>query len=384
MGSRHVRASFTGYYGMRNFGDDLFGFVCSSAARSFWHCDARLVGPTIPGVRARYTMPRWYSPRLYGSATPVGQASRVFSLASAIASSNLLVLGGGSLVHSRTSALHKCMMAAHRAGRVELAAVGISIGPFDDSAAARAASEFLRHFRYIAVRDRRSYEVALTLGVGDRVHNGRDLVGLLPILRTDITQRSRARGPHERSLGVALCNYIARRDYDAPSMRDLLADLTRAIAALSRQHQLRVALFSRSDHPLHGDFAITKEFQARLRDEGVAAGVHRYGDQGPLEVAREISQCDALISARLHGAITAYILGVPFAMIDYHPKCRDFAEDVGIPDVQRIHAANQGSEAIRAALLSLVERTDGPRVAPEAYARQAADIFLCSPWSTRS
>lgn len=29
------RVAFTGYYGMRNFGDDLFGVICTRAAERY-------------------------------------------------------------------------------------------------------------------------------------------------------------------------------------------------------------------------------------------------------------------------------------------------------------------------------------------------------------
>ena len=45
--SRSLRVGFTGYYGMRNFGDDLFGVLCAAAARCYWNAEPLLVGPTM-------------------------------------------------------------------------------------------------------------------------------------------------------------------------------------------------------------------------------------------------------------------------------------------------------------------------------------------------
>ena len=55
--TQHPRVGFTGYYGMRNFGDDLFGVLCSTAARQYWNAEPLLVGPALDGARAR-AMPR--------------------------------------------------------------------------------------------------------------------------------------------------------------------------------------------------------------------------------------------------------------------------------------------------------------------------------------
>ena len=41
------------------------------------------------------------------------------------------------------------------------------------------------------------------------------------------------------------------------------------------------------------------------------------------------SRSDLVISMRLHGAVLAYLLGVPFALNEYHQKCTDFCDDIG-------------------------------------------------------
>ena len=44
---------FTGYYGMRNFGDDLFGVLCAMAAQSYWRAQPSVVGPPLQDAPAR-------------------------------------------------------------------------------------------------------------------------------------------------------------------------------------------------------------------------------------------------------------------------------------------------------------------------------------------
>jgi polysaccharide pyruvyl transferase WcaK-like protein len=148
---------------------------------------------------------------------------------------------------------------------------------------------------------------------------------------------------------------------------------------------LQVDVFSLNGHPVHGDEALAADLQLRMRDRGVVATLRPYRGQDPLATVREIGRCDAFISARLHGAIVAYLCGVPFAIVDYHPKCRDFADDIGLPPELRITSKQHGVEAFAAAVTTMLNDADAsPRVSPHLYAQQAQKIFQYAPWSTSS
>jgi polysaccharide pyruvyl transferase WcaK-like protein len=148
---------------------------------------------------------------------------------------------------------------------------------------------------------------------------------------------------------------------------------------------LQVDVFSLNGHPTHGDEALAEDLQSRLRERGIAVMLRAYRGRDPLATVREVGRCDAFISARLHGAIVAYMCGVPFALVEYHPKCRDFADDVGLPRVLRITSERHGVETLTAAVAAMLN--DGgtpPRVSPDIYAREAEKIFQYAPWSIRS
>jgi polysaccharide pyruvyl transferase WcaK-like protein len=380
MMERDLRVSFTGYYGMRNFGDDLFGAICTAAAPRFWGARPRVVGPAIDGVSSHYTMPAWYPPATYGATNVVGQASRFYSFLRAVRDTDVLVMGGGSVITGHGSFRRPLMLSAQRRGRLQLAAVGVSIGPFGDKAAQDSAAAFMRHFSYIAVRDRRSYELAGKMGVADRVHHGRDLAGLLPLLLPD-SKRQPLPGPGEPlRIGIAPCRYSARANYPTPEPAALQASLIESLMRLNNRYRVQPEIFSLNDHPEHGDVKLSEALQQGLSAHGISAQLTRYRRSDPIATARAIATCDAFVSTRLHGAIVAYMLGVPFLIVDYHPKCVDFADDIGLPWSRRITAQHCSAAAFAQGFDAMLGEHDTPALAHELYAQQAQEIFLRAPW----
>lgn len=372
---RPLRAGFTGYYGMSNFGDDLFGALCATAAREFWGAEPCLVGPVIPGVDSRTTMPRWYPASLYGATGAVGKAGRLYSFLRGVGGNDVLAMGGGSVINARESFRKPLMLRAQRRG-LKLAAVGVSIGPFPDAASEDAAAAFVECFDYISVRDRRSYEWAVRMGLDEKVHAGRDLAGLLPPPDARDGDRSDA-----IVVGIAPCQY-STKDYPAPAIEAWQTALVEALAQIAASRPISADIFSLNEHAAHGDRALADALQQRLAERGIEARRVSYEGRGPDDIVRAIARCDAMVSARLHGAIVAYMQEIPFAIVDYHPKCRDFAQDVGLPAERLIAADRHGVEAFAEAFASMLESKRQPGVSRAVYAEQARGIFQCAPWSS--
>lgn len=375
-----LKVGFTGYYGMRNFGDDLFGVLCTAAARRYWNAEPLLVGPRLHGADARATWPARLPMHWYGSTGHVGRVSRLLGFARGLRESDVLVMGGGSVMTGRESFRKPMMLSARRRGRVELAAVGVSVGPFADSSAERSVAQFVRQFSYLSVRDRRSFELAQGMGLDPILHEGRDLAGLLRVLYPPSEMPTAATSRTLR-IGLAPCRYSVRPDHAAPTPDQWQDTAVEALAQLSARLPIHVVLFSLNSHPHHGDDALANSLQQSLREAGVKVEMRRYrGD--PLATAQAIRGCNAFVSARLHGAIVAYLTDVPFAIVDYHPKCRDFADDIALPRDARITEGSHDVAAFRAMLEELLN-ADALRagLSPDVYAQQAPDIFQCAPWS---
>jgi polysaccharide pyruvyl transferase WcaK-like protein len=262
-----------------------------------------------------------------------------------------------------------------------LAAVGVSIGPFEDDAAEASVANFIECFSYISVRDRRSFELAKKMGLGKTLHHGRDLAGLLSLLVPLATEPDAVPDQPLR-IGVALCNYSDSTHYAAPDKPSMQSAMVESLLKLSRARRLQIDLFCLNEHNQRGDHALAQDFRQQLLRQNLDARVLRYRGRGPAAMAHEIGRCDAFISARLHGAIVAYLQGVPFTIIDYHPKCNDFADDIGLGERQRITAHRQDVRAFDGAVEAMLGDDHAPMLSRDLYALQAQDIFKSAPWSS--
>jgi len=87
---------------------------------------------------------------------------------------------------------------------------------------------------------------------------------------------------------------------------------------------------------------------------------------------------------RLHSCVLAYMASLPVLMLDYHPKCRGFAREVGFPpgavvDLDQLRDTGVLTERIEA----LVESGGRFRAAvpPDVMAARAAENFrLLHAW----
>jgi polysaccharide pyruvyl transferase WcaK-like protein len=372
------RVAFTGYYGMRNFGDDLFGVICTQAAQRYWGAQPLLVGPPLQGMAGRSTVPAFYPPDWYGALGALGKSSRLLSFASAALTSDVLVMGGGSVITARESFRKPMMQAARRHRGLQLAAVGVSIGPFREPAQEEAAASFLDRFHYLSVRDQRSFEWTRRMGLSAQTHAGCDLAALLSSLQAIPTRAPHRPGDPLR-IGVAPCNYNPGGAYPAPAPAAWQQAFVDVVARWSRQREVVVDVFSLNEHGQHGDAALAEGLAAQLRQQAVPANVLHYDQPDPLAMVAAIARCDAMVSARLHGAIVAWLCGVPFAIVDYHRKCRDFADDIGLPSHRRI-TTEQG-ESFSEVIIALLKERELGALSPSVYTRKAQDIFLCAPWA---
>jgi len=369
------RVVVVGYYGHGNIGDESilrsllagvhrlrpelgFYVLCGGSANLPSHHPAASRAPASPGKPGPSMT---YVPRLAPA-----------RLLSAMRRSRMLVLGGGGLIQDVTS-LRSLMYylgliwTAKRLG-LPVAICGGGIGPVDTALGRWLAGRILPQIDVLALRDRRSIEVAESLGVpaerlvltADPAFSlGADLAGGLPAgegLEREVVEALVASGvPKElvgapgagaagRLLGVAL---------RPPMLREDEAAVVQALrGAVAGQGVFPVLV------PFHPeqDTALLERIAAAGVDAAVLRGVRE-----PETLFGVIRRLRAMVSMRLHGVIFAVAAGVPSVALPYNPKVDALAEDV--PQIRyvqypRIDAAELGA-AIEEAWLAPDQLRDG-------------------------
>lgn len=374
-----MKIAFTGYYGFSNYGDDLFASVCLRASEKYWpEHRVSLVGPQaecwdkISHASARACGTR------YSDTGFMGKLSRLAAMARAAVTNDMIVLAGGSVLSSLGSRdMRRFQHVLASCGIVKLAGIGLSLGPFESSADEKTCREFLRRFEYLALRDGGSYDLAVAMGLPYEPIRACDLAGLLPLLVEERIGRREEHGP----LGVAPCNYESYVGGNAEVERRRNEVLVEALGRWAGRRSVPVRIFSLNSHPIMGDDGLCDRLAGDLSQCGIEVEVVR-ATSGVTSVWRNISECSALVSVRLHGAISAYLAGVPFCLVEYHRKCTDFVEDVGQHPSLRLPGEVSSAAQVTAVLERLADGTPPPVVDRKVYVRESVLNFSGAPWAS--
>jgi polysaccharide pyruvyl transferase WcaK-like protein len=290
----HVVASkvaYVGWTGQSNLGDDAI---------------AEAVAAALPGA-------------VFEDA-PIGTRTMVDAmLRPARHTDRHLVLGGGTVLGRRIWRLHLGAALRHVARRP-----AFMLGPgVEDPAFARRRrlpeTRELNHWRpllgafdRVTVRGPRSLELLTDAGI-DAVMIGD------PALLCGMSQPG-ARG--EGVVGVVLgCG----DDLWGHDQARVVAEAAAAIATVLGPRSVRFLTVNPADAPSHVRAASLLGLPTG-RIEVVRAWT-------PAAFDEAVEGCEVVVSQRLHGAVLAAGRGVPVAMIEYQPKCRDFMASIGAADL---------------------------------------------------
>ncbi|MCY1374302.1 hypothetical protein D9M69_616380 [compost metagenome] len=159
-------------------------------------------------------------------------------------------------------------------------------------------------------------------------------------------------------------------------------DFVRSISEARHLDKIKVVILSLNDHPDSGDLALCQYVYNELSSLRVDVEQRSCSEHGVLATWNTISNFDAYISVRLHGAVSAFLLGVPFLLYEYHPKCSEFLNDIGMDPGFRLQDKSRilGGEKIVSLLTSgsQFERLSA------GYISRAALNFSMAPWAEKN
>lgn len=348
---RHLnRVLVFGYFGGRNFGDELMllGLIEELRARG-----ARAIRIIAPNGKV--------PPHLEG------QVERAFrkapaGLASGLAWASAFVVCGGTMFHDsfpdgrhrryrmNLAAIAGLCVAARVTGRKVLL-LGIGIGPLRRRFTRASARIAIATASEIRVRDRRSLEDIEALSGGSpKLSLGRDLAffgaAQLPVA-----------APKERpTLVMSLVPpdlVSTTSSAQAEAFLDRL--LERLVAHLEQHPEWRVAVLAAAVGEIDDDRLVAAHVASRL-SAAFRGRVERLSFEGdPFSFLRTIASARAVLASRYHVATAAELIGVPTLWLPYQRKVADGAAELGVEDERVIPLNPAGARKAAAWLNALAE-----------------------------
>ena len=357
-----------GYHGKRNTGDDLFCYLGAAAARAYWGTQQiSFLTPQLP------VLPEGIAYRQLARQRVRGQLALQSACLSAWA--DQIVYMGGSIFHSAPrggEAMHAHNLLAALTGRARLAGVGVSLGPFRTARDQAWIEAFLRKFSFLAFRDHASYALAQNMDLPGKLVQAFDLAALLLDGRVCAQVPAPKKTEGRYRLGVSVCDCPG---WEPPER--LAQNLLGALRRLARRHPLDIQLLVFNDGPKRGDAGLTQHFAAEL--SGLARVSVQAYDRHPLALWQTIRACDGLVGIRLHSAVLAYLAEIPFALLEYHPKCGAFLETAGYASAQRLTGVEELDSVLEKTLFEM-PFTDLVQLAPAQACQLAQLNFTAAPW----
>jgi len=376
-GDRRQRVLIAGYYGYGNVGDEaILQSLLRDLASALPEAEFLVLYGSAAAAPATHASTRVrYLPRLQPPA-----------IRAAMRTSGMLVLGGGTLIQDVTSLrsllYYLSLIWVARRGGLRVALYGGGLGPLTTALGRRLASVVLPTVDLLALRDRRSIETALALGVpADRIILTADpafsVLADEPAALACGVQEASA-GPTARApmiaagvpadrLGSVMA--LALRPPLTPSDRAAIVAGVRDAVAQTGLFPLLVPFHPERDLPL------LVELGAQL---DVPCAILRAADD-PQLLQQVVADCRVMLAMRLHGVIFAVAAGVPCVAMAYDPKVDALADDV--PALRYAHYpgvdARQLAEQLRAAA------ADGDAVRAE-LRRCAAELGLRAAANARA
>ena len=255
----------------------------------------------------------------------------VFSVIKAMMNTELVISGGGSLLQDVTSK----RSIYYYLGLMQLAKLcsrpvmlyGQGIGPINASFARNATSFVCKQIDLIAVRDLKSQEELLSLGINkEKVHLTADAVMTMdPVEKIygEVTLKKYGVEEGKPVFGIAARDWASKSDFKFA--------LAQAAEALVEKYDAYVVFLS-LQYP--EDLAISNEIASLMnRKDRTIVISERCGIAQLLSL---VGNMNLLISIRLHALIFGALMNVPVLGISYDPKIEGFLEGIDSVPVSNI------------------------------------------------
>lgn len=326
-------AYIVGYYGMHNTGDDALLYSARWASHYLLGAKNTLVSSATDSQCQEF-----------GDIQAIKQGKfrghqRLIHYKNAL-KSDKVIFGGGSVLHTESDIQfkrHLVTLSSRRQSRC----VGVGLGPFTSVGAEKACAKLLSECSFVGVRDKQSYDIATALSPNANIHLTFDLA---PIM---LCHEKHKLVEIERS-GI-MFNFC-QQAIDAFGNTNRTAELARiksAVAAIEKtwfETKEPIYLVDFNAHSRFSDFQVHRKIIEQL-SEAVPV-THIQYDPNPFRVLQRIAGFKASVCMRLHASIMSFMAKTPSISINYHPKCKAWCEQIGMPQDYQLDARDICSDSL--------------------------------------
>ncbi|EIA3113405.1 polysaccharide pyruvyl transferase family protein [Vibrio cholerae] len=301
----------SGYYGMSNYGDDLFGLLSYLLYSSYYE-DVKVSSKKI---KTNYMIRYLNIPIITNGidrCSRVGAISRVLqNVIASLFNDEYILAGGSNLCYNSSVIQRKIPIFTRRLNpRLKIKGIGLSYGPFNDKTEKDTYNEIIKNYSCLMLRDVASFDEA----------SESSCENIIPSFDLAILGKEYFNASNEKNIGtigVSLCHGIS--DCEVVFLAKKIID-----------ENLNARIFTLNTHVSLGDFAYTNKLVDIFKCHGYEKFELVDSKSHTVEgIWEAIGSCEYFFSVRLHGAITAYAQNIPFILYEYQKKCTDFLDKVG-------------------------------------------------------
>lgn len=311
----------SGYYGMRNYGDDLFAILSLRAMEKYFNVNnCSILSPPIikSNYKLNYSNIKSFNSERYLESSMYGKIYRFMNYLHATFNTDYMIFSGGSLF-SNAGISNRDILYKINFSRYKFHALGVSVGPFKDKNAEEKIKEYLKKYEYISLRDKKSYNIVKSYNLDAKVILAGDIAGVGVEFLTSINKDNEKK-VKKIKIGFSPCNILG--DYE--SSIKYIEHFLKNIMRIRKKIDFVVDILCLNENPYSGDKDLCKFVYERLNLNNIDCSIINYGDIGVEGTWEKISNYDYYVSVRLHGAITAYLVDTDFFLYEYHEKCTEF------------------------------------------------------------
>jgi len=251
-----------------------------------------------------------------------------------IRSCDILVIGGGSLIHDRyrlyalLPVIDDFFIAKLFKKKIFIYALGV--GPLKHWLERWLAGLALKNADVITLRDKNSVSIVESLGIpSDKILLVADPVFLLPAYPMTEQRNPLSALPRGavKRVGVFLCT---PPNYSAERMRIYCRQVAAALDEIHLLYHVHFVFLPMSTFPLQDDRVASFMVKAHMASSEAATVVDC--PIPPEEMKWLTGQMDYNICERFHGAIFSFELAVPFIALPYDPKVKSLMEGNALSD----------------------------------------------------